>query len=319
MTLLFARRVLMAIPTLLGISMVVFAIVTLAPGDPFAQLADNPAVPSEVRLQLRAELGLDEPLPVQYVRWLGTIAHGQLGYSFTSRIDVKTLILERLPTTLFITTSAYVLAIVLALTIGTLASVRKHSWFDNIATVVSYAGFSLPTFLTALLLIFVFSVNLGLLPMIYSTSVEGQGIDWAFAMLRQAAMPVLVLALFEGATLTRYVRTSMLNVLSMDYVRTARAKGLAEWMTIVRHALRNGLIPVVTIAAIQLPGLFTGSIVVEQIFSVPGIGSLLLGSYYTKDVPVLMAIVLGYSVLVVTFTLIADLAYAALDPRVRIT
>jgi peptide/nickel transport system permease protein len=234
-------------------------------------------------------------------------------------MDVRTLIIQRLPTTLFITASAYVLAITLALIVGTLASVRKHSWFDNIATIVSYAGFSLPTFVVGLLLIYVFSVNLRLLPMIYSTSVSGQGIDWALATLRQAAMPIAVLALFEGATLTRYVRTSMLNVLSMDYVRTARAKGLGERITIVRHALRNGLIPVVTIAAIQLPGLFTGSIVVEQIFSVPGIGSLLLGSYYTKDVPVLMAIVLGYSVLVVAFTLAADLVYTALDPRIQVT
>jgi peptide/nickel transport system permease protein len=285
MTLLFARRVLMAIPTLVGISMVVFTIVTLAPGDPFAQLADNPAVPPEIRLQLRAELGLDEPLPVQYVGWLGTMAQGQLGYSFTSWIDVSTLIIQRLPTTLFITSSAYALGIALVLTFGMLASVTKHSCFDNIATAVSYAGFSLPTFLMGFQLNFVFSVNLRLLPMIYSTSVEGQGMDWALAMLRQEAMPILVLALFEGATLTRYVRTSMLNVLSMDYVRTARAKGLGERITIVRHALRNGLIPMVTIAAIQLPGLFTGSIVVEQIFSIPGIGSLLLGSYYTKGRP----------------------------------
>jgi peptide/nickel transport system permease protein len=309
----------MAIPTLLGISLAVFAVVTLAPGDPFAQLAENPAVPAEVRLQLRARLGLADPLPVQYLRWLRTLARGQLGYSFTSRIDVGSLILQRLPTTLFITISAYVLALALALTMGTLAAVRHHSWFDDIASAVSYAGFSLPTFLSALLLVFVFSLNLRILPMVYSTSVSEKGLDWLLAMLRQAAMPIAVLALVEAATLMRYVRMSMLNVLSMDYVRTARAKGLRERIIVLRHALRNGLIPVVTIAAIQFPGLFTGSIVVEQIFSIRGIGSLLLGAYYTKDVPVVMAIVLGYAVLVVAFTLIADLVYAALDPRIQVT
>ena len=313
-----ARRLVMAIPTLIGISLVVFAIVTLSPGDPFAQLADNPAVPPEVRLQLRAQLGLDEPLPQQYLHWLGSIAQGQLGYSFASRIDVAVLIAQRLPTTLFITGGAYVFAIVFGLSVGTLSALRRHSLFDDIVTMVSYAGFSLPTFLTGLLLIFVFSVTLRLLPLTYSSSIPEQGIDWAFATIRQAALPIAVLALYEGAVLARYARASMLNVLQTDYVRTARAKGLQERATVVRHALRNGLIPVITIASIQVPGLFTGSIVVEQIFSIPGVGSLLLASYYTKDIPVMMAIVLGYSVLVVGFSLAADLVQAALDPRVTV-
>ncbi len=311
------RRTLIAIPTLLGISLIIFMIISLAPGDPFAELAQNPNVPVEVRDNLRKQLGIDDPVHVRYVRWLGQLVRGNLGYSFTSRVDVKDLIWQRLPTTIFVLGTAQVVALLIAIPIGVISAIKQYSLLDNIATTISFLGFSLPTFFTGLLFILVFGIYLQWLPTIYSSNVDASGIEWVLKMLRQAAMPIMVLALFEAAQLIRYVRSSMLDVIRMDYVNVARAKGLSETSVTVRHALRNALIPVVTILALQLPTVFTGAVITEQIFRIPGIGSLLISSLNTKDTPVLMAIVFTYSALVVLFTLIADVMYGILDPRIR--
>ncbi|MER3397479.1 MAG: ABC transporter substrate-binding protein [Chloroflexota bacterium] len=317
MTKYLIRRLIIAVPTLLGISLILFVILSLAPGDPFSELALNPNVPVEVRENLRRQLGMDDPVHIRYIKWLTSLLQGNLGYSFVSRVDVTQLIWQRLPTTIFVMGTAYIVALLIALPAGIISAVRQYSWLDNVATTLAFIGFSLPTFFTGLIFILVFSIYLRWLPMVFTTNVQATGPAWFLEVLRHAAMPIMVLALFEGAVLTRYIRASMLDVIRMDYIHVARAKGLSERAVIVRHALRNALIPVVTIMALQIPGIFTGAIVTEQIFRVPGIGSLLISSIQLKDTPVVMAIVFAYAVLVVVFNLIADLAYGVLDPRIR--
>jgi peptide/nickel transport system permease protein len=310
------RRCLITVPTLVGISVVLFTILALAPGDPFEELALNPNIPAEVRLNLRQQFGLDDPIPVRYLRWLTSMLRGDWGYSFVSRVNVDTLILQRLLTTLFVLGTAYGVALLIALPIGVISAVRPYSLFDQIATTLAFVGHSLPTFFTGLLFILLFSLYLDWLPFIYSTTIEASGARWVMAHLRQAAMPIAVLGLFEAASLTRFVRASMLDVIQQDFVTTARAKGLTERRTILGHVLRNALIPVITVVALQLPGIFTGAVITEQIFRVPGIGSLLISAIQSTDTPVVMAITFVYSVLVIVFNLMADIVYGFLDPRI---
>jgi peptide/nickel transport system permease protein len=310
------RRLLIAVPALLGISVVLFTILALAPGDPFEELATNPNVPAEVRLNLRAKFGLDDPLPVRYVRWLTAMLRGEWGFSFMSRVDVDTLILQRLPTTLVVLGSAQLLGLLIALPVGTLSALRPYSLFDQIATTLAFIGFSLPTFFTGLLFILLFSIYLDWLPFIYRADIAATGWQWYWEHLKQAIMPVTVLGLFQAASLTRFTRSAMLDVIRLDYVMTARAKGLSERITILKHVTRNALIPVVTLVALQIPQIFTGAVVTEQIFRVPGIGSLLISAILANDTPVIMAITFVFACLVVLFNLVADLAYGWLDPRI---
>ncbi len=310
------RRLLISIPVLFGISLVLFTILALAPGDPFEELATNPNVPAEVRMNLRAKFGLDDPLPIRYARWFTSMLRGDWGFSFVSRINVDTLILQRLPTTLVVLGAAQLLGLLIALPIGTLSATRPYSIFDQIATTLAFIGFSLPTFFTGLLFILLFSIYLDWLPFIYRADISATGWRWWWEHVRQAIMPVSVLGLFQGATLTRFVRSAVLDVIRLDYINTARAKGLSERTTLVKHAVRNALIPVVTLVALQIPGIFTGAVITEQIFRVPGIGSLLITSILANDTPVIMAITFVFSCLVVLFNLIADLLYGWLDPRI---
>ena len=310
------RRVLIAIPVLLGISVVLFSVLALAPGDPFEELATNANVPPEVAQRLRAQFGLDDPLPLRYVRWLTSMLRGDWGFSFQSRMNVEDLILQRLPVSLFVLGSAYVVALCVALPIGVLSALRPYSVFDQIATTLAFFGFSLPTFFTGLMFILVFSIWLDWLPFIYRSDLDVTGWRWMLAHARQAIMPVAVLGLFQGATLMRFVRASVLEVIRLDYVNTARAKGLSERWIVGKHVIRNALIPVVTVVALQVPTIFTGAVVTEQIFRVPGIGSLLIAAILASDTPVVMAITFVYAVLVVAFNLIADVVYGWLDPRI---
>jgi peptide/nickel transport system permease protein len=241
---------------------------------------------------------------------------GEWGYSFASRVDVVALIWQRLPTTLFVLGSAYGLALCIALPVGVVSAVKPYSLFDHLATTFAFVGHSLPTFFTGLLFILLFSLHLEWLPFIYSTTIEATGGAWVIEHLRQAAMPIAVLGLFESATLTRFVRASMLDVIHQDFVTTARAKGLSERRTILGHVLRNALIPVVTVVALQVPGIFTGAVITEQIFRVPGIGSLLITAIQSSDTPVVMAITFIYSILIVVFNMIVDIVYGLLDPRI---
>ena len=310
------RRLLISVPTLLGISLVLFTILALAPGDPFEELATNPNVPPEVRANLRTQFGLDDPIAVRYVRWVASMLKGDWGFSFVSRINVSSLIWQRLPTTLFVLGTAQLLGLLVALPIGIYSAVRPYSFFDQIATTFAFIGFSLPTFFTGLLFILFFSIYLDWLPFIYRADISATGWRWAWEMARQAIMPIAVLGLFQGAAMTRFVRSAVLEVIRLDYVNTARSKGLSERVTIVKHVVRNALIPVVTLVALQIPGVFTGAVITEQIFRVPGIGSLLISAILSNDTPVIMAITFVFSALVVLFNLIADLVYGWLDPRI---
>jgi peptide/nickel transport system permease protein len=297
---------------MLVISLVVFSVLALAPGDPLSNLAGSTDIPIEVRENIRKQFGLDQPIYIRYFKWLVAYVQGDWGYSFGSRIPASTLIMMRIPTTLWVIGIAYLLAVLIAIPLGVVTAARQYTWFDHVFTGISFVGFSLPSFFTGVLLIITFSVTLRWLPMVYNQQVTDP-IDW----IKQAIMPISVLALLQAATLNRYVRASMLDNLNQDYARTARAKGLAERVVVTRHVLRNALVPVVTLIALQLPTVFTGAVVTEQIFRVPGIGSLLISSIQNNDTPVIMAIIMVFAALVVFFTLFADLLYGVLDPRVR--
>jgi peptide/nickel transport system permease protein len=310
------RRLLIAIPSLLGISLVLFVVLALAPGDPFSELATNPNVPPEVALALRAKFGLDDPIYLRYLHWFSAMLHGDWGFSFVSRMNVDTLILQRLPATLYVIGSAQILALLVAIPVGVYAATKPYSLFDQIANTLAFVGFSLPTFFTGLLFILIFSVTLDWLPFVYSTDIKATGIRWVLEMIRQAIMPVMVLGLFQAASMTRFVRSAMLDVIRLDYVTTARAKGLGQATVIVKHVMRNAMIPVVTLIALQMPAVFGGAIVTEQIFRIPGIGSLLISSILSNDTPVVMAVTFVFACLVVLFNLIADVLYGWLDPRI---
>ena len=310
------RRLLVAIPSLLGISVILFCVLALAPGDPFSEIAANPAIPPEVAASLRAKFGLDDPVWLRYLHWLSAMAHGDWGFSFASRINVDTLILQRLPTTLIVIGAAQLLAIIVALPVGVLAGTRPYSIFDQVANTLAFIGFSLPTFFTGLLLIMLFSIKLDWLPMVYNAELSSTGWAWLWEQIRQSIMPVMVLGLFQGASLVRYVRSAVLDVVRLDYVTTARSKGIGERRVVSRHIVRTALIPVVTLVALQMPIVFSGAIVTEQIFRVPGIGSLLISAMLANDTPVIMAVTFVFACLVVFFNLIADVLYGWLDPRI---
>jgi peptide/nickel transport system permease protein len=310
------RRLIIALPSLLGISLILFVLLALAPGDPFGELASNPNVPPEVREALRVKFGIDDPIFLRYWRWLAAMLHGDWGFSFASRVDVDRLILQRIPTTLYIVGSSQLLALAVALPVGVYAAMRPYSVFDQIANTVAFIGFSLPTFFTGLLLILIFSVNLGWLPFVYRVDISAPGWHWYWEYFKQAIMPIAVLGLFQAASYTRYVRSAVLDVIRLDYVTTARSKGLKERKVIVKHVVRNALIPVVTLVALQMPSVFGGAIVTEQIFRIPGIGSLLIGAILANDTPVIMAVTFVFACLVVLFNLVADFLYGWLDPRI---
>jgi peptide/nickel transport system permease protein len=310
------RRLLIAVPSLLGISVVLFTVLALAPGDPFEELATNPNVPAEVRVMLRAKFGLDDPVWQRYFRWLAAMLHGDWGFSFISRVDVDTLILQRVPVTLAVIGLSQLLALAIALPVGIVSATRPYSVFDQVANTLAFIGFSLPTFFTGLLLILLFSIKLDWLPFVYRADISATGWQWWWEHIRQSIMPVLVLGLFQGASWTRYVRSAVLDVIRLDHVTTARSKGLPERTVIMKHVVRNALIPVVTLVALQMPAVFGGAIVTEQIFRIPGIGSLLIDAILRNDTPVIMAVTFVFACLVILFNLIADLLYGWLDPRI---
>ena len=310
------RRLLIALPSLLGISVILFGVLALAPGDPFEELATNPNVPPEVRMALRAQFGLDDPVWQRYFHWLVNMLRGDWGFSFVSRIDVDTLILQRLPVTIAVIGASQLLALAIALPVGVLAAAKPYSWFDRIASTLAFIGFSLPTFFTGVLFILFFSIYLGWLPFVYRADLSETGLAWWWAQVKQSIMPVTVLGLFQAASWMRYVRSSVLDVIRLDYVTTARSKGLSEKIVILKHVVRNAMIPVVTLVALQMPAVFGGAIVTEQIFRIPGIGSLLIDAILRNDTPVIMAVTFVFSCLVILFNLIADVLYGWLDPRI---
>ncbi|AFZ35043.1 binding-protein-dependent transport systems inner membrane component [Stanieria cyanosphaera PCC 7437] len=311
------KRLLISIPTLLAISLVIFTVLALAPGDPLGEFASNPAITAEVRENIRKSLGLDQPIQVRYFKWLWAFIRGDLGYSFTSRSPVLNLILQRLPTTLWIVGSAYVVGLIIAFPLGIISALKRYSFTDQIITTFAFLGFSLPPFFTGILFIIIFSVQLKWFPFIYNSTLKIT--DWSsfIAVIQQSIMPITVLVLYQSAILMRFIRSSILEQLNQEYVRTAIAKGLSSFAVLKNHILPNAMIPVITLIALDIPAIFTGALVTEQVFRIPGIGALLIESIYRSDTPVVMAITFIYGILIVLFNLIADILYGILDPRVR--
>lgn len=309
------RRLIQSAILLVIVSVVGFAILNLAPGGPLAAYALNPNMTQADMERLKHQLGLDQPLPVQYGRWVSGLAIGDWGRSYRDSEPVLTIIAHRLPATLELMVTAEILAVVLGTLVGILGAVHRYSIFDYLATIGAMAALSLPTFWFGLMVIFVFSVKLGWLPPgNIATIGDGSLLD----RLRHLIAPAVVLALVTVAIWSRYTRSSMIDVINQDYIRTARAKGLAERVVLVGHALRNAVLPLITIAGLQLPSLFGGALVTETVFTWPGMGRLFVDSLGYRDYPVLMGILMFTAVLVLVGNLLADLLYAVADPRIRL-
>ncbi len=329
------RRLMFTVPVLLFISFIIFLLLDMAPNDPTGNLPLT--IPPEVREKIRESLGLGQPMPVRYLKWciqffineplniidqwFGICTWGcedRLRVtSWATRSPVVDLIVQRLPQTLWVVGMSYVVGIIIAIPIGVISAYRQYSWFDQTGTFVSMVGFSVPPFFSGVLVIVIFSVQLGWFPSIYDTTLEV--VDWeTFKMqVRQMVMPVMVLALQTTAQISRFMRASMLDNLNQDYVRTARAKGMKESVVLLVHVLRNSLIPVITVIALGIPGIFGGAIITEQVFKVNGIGQLLIIGIQGADIPLVQTLTFIFAVLIVMFNLIADILYGILDPRIR--
>ncbi|MGE3275827.1 MAG: ABC transporter permease [Vicinamibacterales bacterium] len=315
MTAYLTRRVLQMIPLLFGITLVLFAVIQAAPGGPEGALLESGRfIDPEVIAAYRARLGVDQPVHVQYVRWLSAALQGDLGLSFSTTRPVGEMIAERLPATLELMGASFLLAAVLAFAVGTLSAVRQYSWFDHLTTGGSFLGIAMPVFWFGLILQLVFGVWLGWLPVAGTETVGASGLG---DHLLHLILPAVVLSLRYVAGWSRYLRGSLIQALRADYIRTARAKGLPEEVVIGVHGLRNALIPVVSVMALNLAALFSGAVITETIFAWPGIGRMFVQAMFARDYPLLMGILLLGSVMVVVFNLVADLLYGLLDPRIR--
>jgi peptide/nickel transport system permease protein len=302
------------IPTLLLVSVMVFFLQQLMPGDPAMVLAGDSADPQTVA-QIRAELWLDRPLPVQYVHWMGNVLHGNLGYSWRNREEVATLIAEKLPVTTQLSVMAFLIAVAIGVPAGVIAAVRRNSMWDYLANGVGLAGLSIPTFWLGIMMILLFSVRLGWLP---PSGYVPLTVDWVRS-LATTIMPAFVLSGAIAAVLMRHTRSAMLGAMGQDFVRTARAKGLPERVVVVRHALRNALIPVVTLGALELGTLLSGAELTEQVFSIPGFGKMIVDAVFNRDYPVVQGVVLVTATLIVVLNLLADVLYVLINPRLRAT
>lgn len=316
------KRILMLIPLMFGITLITFTVIHLAPGEPVEmQMAMNPKVGKEARARLTKFYGLDKPLHEQYVTWVSNIVKFDLGRSFSSdNRPVLDKIKERLPVTISLNIIALFLEFGLAIPIGVLAATRRNTLVDKGITIFVFIGFAVPTFWFALLLMYVFGVKLGWLPI---SGLHTLGSDtWGTTryltdMAKHLIMPVMVASFGSLAGLSRYMRSAMLNVISQDYITTARAKGLSERMVIWKHALRNALLPLITLLGFSIPGLIGGSVIFETIFAIPGMGQLFYQGVMSRDYPVVMGILVIGAFLTLIGNLCADLAYAFADPRIR--
>jgi len=311
------RRLIQMVPLLFGISVLIFALIQAAPGGPEAIFLENRLfIDPQVIEAFRQRLGLDQPVPIQYVRWLTAVLSGDFGISFTTGRPVGQMILERLPATLELMSVSFVFAAVIALPLGVYSAVKQYSLFDFAATTTSFLGIAMPVFWFALILQLFFSVQLGWLPTSGRDTIgDGSLLD----QIRHLVLPAFVLSIRHIAGWSRYMRSSLLDVVRADFIRTARAKGLREQIVLVRHAVKNALIPVVSIMALDLAGLFSGAVIAETIFAWPGIGRLFVQAMFSRDYPLLMGILMMSSFLVVFFNLIADVVYGWLDPRISYT
>ncbi len=329
------RRTLFAIPTLVAISLIIFAILDLAPGDPTSQLPLT--LPAEVKEQIRESLGFNDPFLVQWLKWMrlmfineplnaidsifgtciGDCESRARIISWSSRAPAIDVIFQRIPQTLWVLGLSFIFGTLLAIPIGVYSAYRQYSAFDNVGTFVTMIGYSVPTFFTGLLAIVIFSVWLGWFPSFYDTTLVVNSWDTFVLQVKQMIMPVAVLTLFNAAALSRFTRSSVLDNLNEDYVRTARSKGLGETKVVMTHVMRNSMIPVVTLIALSIPGIFAGAIITEQIFRINGLGQLLIVAIGQGDVPMVQTLTFIFAVLIVIFNLIADITYGVLDPRIR--
>ena len=320
MTKYVIRRLLQAAPLLLVISLLTFLIVEIAPGDA-TQMYVNPeqGADPEYLAQVRRSLGLDEPFYVRYVAWLGRTVQGDLGFSFRTRRPVTQEVGERLPNTLLLGGTALFFSFIFAIPIGVISALKRYTLVDYVVSVLALVGISVPIFWVALILIQVFAIQLGWFPASGMTDVRESytGLAHTLDVLNHMLLPAIVLSLAQIATWSRYQRSALLEVLGQDYIRTARGKGLSEWRVISFHALRNTMLPILTLIGISIPNLVTGAFVTETIFSWPGMGRLGVGAVSGRDYPVIMAVTLLSALLILTGNLLTDLAYAWADPRIR--
>ncbi|MDA0327999.1 MAG: ABC transporter permease [Gemmatimonadetes bacterium] len=315
MTSYIIRRSLQMIPLLFGVTIILFGVIQAAPGGPEGALLESDRfIDPDVIEAYRQRLGVDQPVTVQYARWIGAALKGDLGVSFSTTRPVAEMILERLPATLELMGASFLLAAVLAFLLGVFSAVRQYSWFDHLGTGVSFVGIAMPVFWFALILQLVFGVWLGWLPVAGTETVGAS--SWGDHLLH-LILPATVLSFRYVAGWSRYLRASMLGVLRADFVRTARAKGLPERSVVGGHALRNAMIPVISVMALNLAGLFSGAVITETIFAWPGIGRMFVQAMFSRDYPLLMGILLLGSTMVVVFNLLADVIYGLLDPRIR--
>jgi peptide/nickel transport system permease protein len=308
------RRLLVSIPVLFGVTLIAYFIMTLAPGDAVDMLISPGLSPQDIALKRQA-LGLDEPVLVQYAKWLHELTHGNLGYSFTNRRPVTERIGERIGPTLILTFSSLLLSYLIAIPIGVLSAVRQYSFLDYASTIFSFLGISVPSFFFGLLMIYFFALKMDLFP---TGGMQTIGAPFSLPdRLAHLVLPAIVLSLQNTGVIMRYTRSGMLEVIHQDYIRTARAKGLGERLIIYRHALRNALIPVITLAGVQLPFLLGGAIITEQIYNWPGMGRLAVEAINQRDYPTIMGINMLAAVMVIAGNLFADVMYGVVDPRIR--
>ena len=312
------RRLLISIPVLFGITVIVFGLIQIAPGDPVAGMIDPTIGNFDVEMveTEREKLGLNEPLPVQYLFWIGRVLKGDLGYSLITQKPVSEMITLRLVPTLKLTISALILSTIVGITAGIISAVKQYSLIDYLSTFFSFVAVSLPGFFLALASIYFFALKLNWLPTSGMASLGQEATLWD--EVKHLILPVSILGIGSAAPLVRYARSSMLEILNQDFVLLARAKGVRQWVAILRHAFPNALIPLITVIGLRLPTLFAGSVIVEQIFHWQGLGTLNIWAVLNQDYSVLMAINLISAILVLGANLITDIAYAFVDPRIQL-
>lgn len=315
MTTYLLRRLIVSVPTLLGVTLLTFLLLHLAPGGPEYAIAGENATPARL-LEIRHTLGLDQPLPVQYVVWLKSLLHGDLGYSYTRTASVGSLIAERLPQTLLLMGAALLLSLVVAVPLGVFQAYRRNSAFDRTASVAVFVAWSMPTFWLGTLMIAAFAVTLAWFPVGGVQTIDTQAFDFP-SRIAHLILPATTLALVSIAGWSRYIRGSMVEQLREEYARTALAKGLTTREVLFKHVLRNALIPFITLLGGTVPALFGGAVITEQIFAYPGMGQLFWQSAVNRDFATILGMTVFTGLLVVLGNLLADVLYAVVDPRVR--
>lgn len=315
------KRFLQAVPILIGASTIIFFLMHAAPGDPTSIYLGNPNIDPRVIEQMRENLGLDQPVHIQYVKWISSFLQGEFGYSFSQKRPIADILKDTIPNTLVLSGVALAIIFVLGVVVGTVQAVRQYSWGDNLATAVAFFFYSMPSFWFGLMLILLFAYKLQWLPASQMTSVNYEFMSGSAQLtdrLKHLIMPAIALGVGGAASVARYMRSGMLEQVHQDYVRTARAKGLSEGKVIFKHAMRNALIPVITLLGLFLPFLMAGSVLIETVFAWPGMGRTIVTAIFQRDYPVVLATAFVISVMVILGNLIADVLYSIVDPRIRV-